>query len=503
MMKSIRWRPGGLSWRLAVSYLLVTLVAALTIEITLTLVPLIHELQQSNTSSQASALGKQAVTQVAPYLEQTTPDTEALRYWLTFEVIARNPQPIQLVVVLDQQQRVIASASCDQSELLSSGSNDCATTAASRTSTYLAQPQIRSTMQRVMASPGEVTGTTSDGKNFIVAAVPGQTRQVIGELVAVFPGQARAQATTGPGALLASFWNSWPSAGLYFLLLAVLLGTVAGILISHNLTRRLNRIARAASAWSRGEFQVVVQDRSRDELGQLAVNLNSMAEQLKSLLSARQALAVVEERNRLARELHDSVKQHMFTGALLVRAARKLFPRDPEGAQQHLIQAEQLAEQVQQELSAAIQALRPAALEDLGLAMVLRDYARDWSRRVGIAVDVGVQGERTTPLQIEEVLFRVSQEALANVARHSRASEVKIQLTWNEEEVGLSIGDNGQGFDTARTTGKGLGLTSMRERVEALHGRLSISSSIEGTTVEAHVPLVPVDDRIKAEGSHG
>ena len=64
-----------------------------------------------------------------------------------------------------------------------------------------------------------------------------------------------------------------------------------------------------------------------------------MAEQLKSLLSARQALAVVEERNRLARELHDSVKQHMFTSALLVRAARKLFPRDPEGAQQHLVEA--------------------------------------------------------------------------------------------------------------------------------------------------------------------
>jgi NarL family two-component system sensor histidine kinase LiaS len=273
--------------------------------------------------------------------------------------------------------------------------------------------------------------------------VPGQTKQVIGELVAIFSGPASAQATTGPGALLVSFWNFWQPADISFLLLAVLLGTVAGILISRNLTRRLNRIERAASAWSRGEFQVVIQDRSRDELGQLAGNLNSMAEQLKSLLSARQALAVVEERNRLARELHDSVKQQMFTSALLMRAARKLFPRDPEGAQQHLIQAEELSEQAQQELSSAIQALRPAVLEDLGLAMVLRDYARDWSRRVGIVVDVRVQGERTTPLQIEEALSRVSQEALANVARHSRASEVKIQLTWNEEEVGLSICDNG------------------------------------------------------------
>jgi signal transduction histidine kinase len=502
MMKSIHWRPGGFSWRLAVSYLLVTLVAALTLDITLTLVQLVRETQQSGASSQASALGKQDVTQVAPYLEQTTPDTEALRYWLTFEVITGNPQRIQLVVVLDHQQHVMASASCDQSKLLLSGSKECATTATSLTSTYLAQPQIRSTIQRVMDSPGQATGITSDGKNFIVAAVPGQTKQVIGELVAVFSGPVSAQATAGPGALLLSFWNLWQPAGIYFLLLAMLLGTATGLLISRNLVRRLNRIALAASAWSRGEFQVVVRDRSRDELGQLVSDLNSMAEQLKSLLSARQALAVVEERNRLARELHDSVKQHMFTSALLVHAARKLFPRDPEGAQQHLIQAEELSEQAQQELSAAIQALHPAVLEDLGLAMVLRDYARDWSRHVGIAVDVRVHGVRTTPLQIEEALFRVSQEALANVARHSRASEVKIQLTWNEEEVSLSICDNGRGFKTARTVGKGLGLTSMRERVEGFHGQLSISSSEEGTTVEAHVPLVPVDIRIKVEGTH-
>jgi len=131
---------------------------------------------------------------------------------------------------------------------------------------------------------------------------------------------------------------------------------------------------------------------------------------------------------------------------------------------------------------------------------VLQDYARDWSQRVGIAVDVRVQGERTTPLQIEEALYRVAQEALANVARHSNASEVKIQLTW-EEEVGLSIRDNGQGFDTVRTVGKGLGLSSMRERVASLHGWLSIASSQEGTTVEAHVPLVPVDAHSKAEGN--
>ena len=120
--------------------------------------------------------------------------------------------------------------------------------------------------------------------------------------------------------------------------------------------------------------------------------------------------------------------------ALLVRAARKLFPHDPEGAQQHLIQAEELAERVQQELSAAIQALRPAALEDLDLAMALQNYARSWSHRVGIAVEVSVQGGRTTPLQIEEALFRVSQEAT-----HSLTRACAMPLPVSSDESALAM----------------------------------------------------------------
>jgi signal transduction histidine kinase len=489
-MKSLHWRPGGLSWRLAVSYFLVTLVAAFTIEVTLTLVQLVREVQQSGDSSSAQALEKQDVTQVAPYLEQRTPDTEALRYWLTFEVITRNPRRIHLVMVLDQQQQVTASASCDQSALLSSGSKVCTANAASMATMYLAQPQIHATIQRVMSSPGEIADTTSAGKNFIVAAVPGQTKQVIGELVAVFSDSAASQAVTGPGALLLSFWNLWQPAGIYFLLLAVLLGTVTGVLISRNLVRRLNRIGQAASNWSRGEFQVMVEDHSRDELGQLVSDLNSMAEQFKSLLSARQTLAVIEERNRLARELHDSVKQHVFTNALLVRAARKVLPRDPQKAQQHLQEAEELAEQTQQELIELIQALRPAALVNKGLASVIQDYLAAWSKRTGIAFDLRSREVHSARPEIEAALFRILQEALANVARHSKASQVEVALSGNADSLYLKVRDNGIGFEMQQVADKGVGLTGMRERVEMLSGKLTIESSPVGTAVEATVPLL-------------
>jgi NarL family two-component system sensor histidine kinase LiaS len=261
------------------------------------------------------------------------------------------------------------------------------------------------------------------------------------------------------------------NSGVLFVVLAALMGTLTGVLVSFNLTRRLGRITRAAEAWSAGDFAATARDASRDELGQLARDLNRMAEQLHALLTTRQELAVVEERNRLARDLHDTVKQHVFANALLVRAARKQVDRDPAIAKRHLQDAEGLAEQTQHELITLIRALRPAALADKGLLAVLGEFAHEWSARTGIAVDLRAQGERATPLEVEDALLRV------------------VQLAWEGERLRLSVRDDGNGFDVAAAEGKGLGLASMRERVEALGGALVLASASGETCVEACVPL--------------
>jgi NarL family two-component system sensor histidine kinase LiaS len=278
---------------------------------------------------------------------------------------------------------------------------------------------------------------------------------------------------------------------LLIITVIALIGVVTGAIISANLRIRVMRIARSAEAWSQGDFSATIHDRAGDELGQLARDLNRMAEQIQTLLLSRQALAVVEERNRLARDLHDTVKQQVFANALLVRAARKQLARDPNVAEAHLIEAEELANQTQQELIELIRALRPAALADQGLVAVLRSYGEDWSRQMGIAVDMRVRGARTTPLDIEDALLRVAQEALANVARHSGAREAHIELAWDRVQVSLIVRDDGGGFDLAHAAGKGLGMASMRERVEAVGGTLRLSSSSSGTTVEAIVPCAP------------
>jgi NarL family two-component system sensor histidine kinase LiaS len=288
---------------------------------------------------------------------------------------------------------------------------------------------------------------------------------------------------------LSIFWDHLQDNGLYLILLAGVVGTLTGLLITRNVTRRLRRITQAADAWSKGEFAVEVRDPTRDEIGQLGQDLNGMAEQLHTLLATREELAAIEERNQLARDLHDSIKQNVFATALLVGAARTHLPTDTLPAQTYLAEAESLAEQTRQELTALIRELRPARLADKGLAVVLRDYAEDWSRRMGIAVAMHIQGERVIALDVEEALFRLAQEALANVAHHSGAAHVTIHLAWDGAQVQLTIADDGAGFDVAHANGRGVGLTSMRERVTAHDGSLAIASASGATTVEAIIPL--------------
>jgi signal transduction histidine kinase len=260
------------------------------------------------------------------------------------------------------------------------------------------------------------------------------------------------------------------------LVVGVVAGVLFGYFIARDLNRRLRALAGAADAWSSGDFDVLVTDNSGDELGQLAHRLNQMALQLQTLLHTRQELATLDERNRLARDLHDAVKQQVFATAMQVGAALTLFDQNPAAAKARLVETDQLVRQTQQELTILIQELRPAALKDKGLAAALRDYIGDWSRQNAIAAEVRVRGEQSMSFLLEQSLFRITQEALANIARHSGATHVEVELAWEGDRVTLSLADNGRGFNPATANGKGVGLRSMRERVEAIGGELSVTS---------------------------
>jgi len=285
-----------------------------------------------------------------------------------------------------------------------------------------------------------------------------------------------------------------------FFIGAAIVGLAFGVVTSRSLVRRIKRLLASADRWSQGDFASDVDDPSGDELGQLAQRLNRMAKQLRYLLRARQDMATLEERNRLARELHDSVKQQMFALSIWVSNAKSLIGEEQAAARAHLTEAEQLIRQTQRELNALIQELRPAAMEGKDLASAIEDYALTWQVQTEIAVQMELHAKQQVLPIIEEAYFRILQEALTNIVKHSHATTVHIRLDC-EDMVSLIISDNGSGFDVHPIDRErpGIGLISMRERVKALDGQLEVRSETEkGTIITIHCDQTKLSD-IQAE----
>lgn len=292
-----------------------------------------------------------------------------------------------------------------------------------------------------------------------------------------------------------SFLQAMIGPSLCVLPALIIIAAVCGIgfsyVTSRGPIRRLKGLSAAADRWSNGDFSALVHNDLEDELGQLARQLNRMAEQLQYLLQARQKLAMSEERNRLARDLHDSVKQQLFTLAMQIGTTKVLLRRDVDAAEECLNEAQRLVLQAQQELTSLIRELRPVALKGKELVDALYELATERIQQTAIVADLRVEGAQTLPLTVEEALFRVAQEALANVVRHSKATHVQMILTLTHESVMLSVIDNGQGFDTTRHKHLGMGLLSMQERMKALGGDIQVeSTSGKGTRVIAYCKLV-------------
>jgi two-component system, NarL family, sensor histidine kinase LiaS len=290
--------------------------------------------------------------------------------------------------------------------------------------------------------------------------------------------------------VLPGLWGILPSAPL-LILPAVLVSTYFGFLSARWLDGRLARLRQATAAWQQGDFSVVVQDESADEIGRFGAELNEMAAKLHAVLLARQELATLEERNRLARDLHDSVKQHLTAAALQVAAAHALLKENPVTAAARLVEAGDLTHLAQQELGTIIFELQPASLHEHGLAEALRRYVENWSRQFGIAGELHIEGQRPLSPAVEGALFRFGQEALSNVARHSRAAAVHISLYYGQDELRFTIADNGHGFDSKADHRGGSGLRNLRQRMAELSGETVLDSAPgRGTTITASVPLL-------------
>jgi signal transduction histidine kinase len=233
--------------------------------------------------------------------------------------------------------------------------------------------------------------------------------------------------------------------------------------------------------------------------GAVAIGTGGLVRMGRELLAARQEaerLAIAQERLRLARELHDAVKQQVFVAALEVGAAQALLPGRPAAAGAHLSDAAEAITQAQQELSALISGVRPAPAPtsaSRGLATELREQAARWSRRHAIPATVDADAGVPLSEQAQESLLRAAQEALMNVARHSKASMVRLTLRRERRDVTLTVRDDGIGFSPG-LTGRGQGLRGIQERLEAAGGTATIDS-VPGTGTTLRLTCPALRDR--------
>lgn len=262
---------------------------------------------------------------------------------------------------------------------------------------------------------------------------------------------------------------------LLLLISAGFLGTIFGSITARDISNRLQCVLKVTDAWSKGDFSEFINDPIGDEISKLAVHLNNMAEQLQHFFKRNQEMAVSEERNRLARDLHDSAKQEALAASFHLGTAVTLFERDSKTAKSHLVEAENLVDSVRGELTDLIHELRPPTVSGINFDETLNEFIIEWAHQTGIEASFRVEGFTDINLEIKQTIYRIMQEALANIARHSYADNVEITLDFQGNLIKFCVIDDGVGFNP-QVQYDGIGLDSMRERVESMNGDFSIDS---------------------------
>jgi two-component system, NarL family, sensor histidine kinase LiaS len=278
-------------------------------------------------------------------------------------------------------------------------------------------------------------------------------------------------------------------------LLIGLLAAIVGTLITRSFKLRLWEAGRMAGRIARGDYQARVERGPDDEVGWLEAQLNLMAAQLEEAVGALKTLAernrllseeagrgaALEERMRLARDLHDTVNQQLFVLAMRTAALRKKIENTVENGEALVMEGETLeliARQAHGQIRELIMQLRPVSLEREGLGKALQEYVTKVAEREGwdlidlIDTALNLSGEQA------EGLFRIAQEALNNISKHARAKRVEILLLKEADLVTMQVGDNGAGFDPQTPANMtAVGLSGIRERAAVIGGQVKIDST--------------------------
>lgn len=210
------------------------------------------------------------------------------------------------------------------------------------------------------------------------------------------------------------------------------------------------------------------------------------------LYEQAQTLATLQERQRLAQNLHDAVNQSLFSASLIAEVLPRLWERNPGEGRQSLEDLRRLTRGAMAEMRSLLVELRPLVLTDSDLGDLLRQLGDALTGRTNIPVTVTVTGQGTLPAEVQVSLYRLGQEALNNIAKHAQASQVAINLQYATGSVELHIRDDGRGFDPTQIPSGHYGLSIMRERAKAIGAALSVASQPgHGTDIAIHWAKTP------------
>jgi len=277
--------------------------------------------------------------------------------------------------------------------------------------------------------------------------------------------------------------------------------------LARSSVQRMNRIIETSQRFAGGDLRVRIRDSRRDEIGVLARQFDDMADTLEhnilvlrelaehnvELAEQVEQTAIQAERARISRDLHDAIAQRLFSLSAGTAALPGLIRVDQEkGIQQARLIAE-LAEHTLLDLRSLLAELRPSRVLQLGLTKAIQNLCSEWQNIHQIRAECTILVNRKLPAEVEDALYRITQEALNNVVKHAKATLVSVTIVEGKREVTLSVTDNGRGFDpeeSAHSAGS-FGLLGMRERARAVGGVLAIESDTsEGSTVRAQLPTI-------------
>ncbi|WP_336789499.1 sensor histidine kinase [Paenibacillus sp. MMO-177] len=282
---------------------------------------------------------------------------------------------------------------------------------------------------------------------------------------------------------LYTFQGKWAILGLTVIGAAMAAAAIVGFLQNSKLKQAVERLSEQQR---RRSYRVTLT--SGEEEGGVPV---SEQEQSDAIWTEKVKFsAVIEERQRLARELHDAVSQQLFAISMTATAVSRTIERDWERAKRQVQLIEEMASVAQSEMRALLLHLRPVHLDGKNLAAALTALVDELKQKVPMTIDLDVDDSITMKPEAEDHLFRIAQEALSNTLRHAKAESMEIKLHRKGPEVRMLLKDTGIGFDLEAKKQTSYGLLTMEERVNELGGYLHmISKPGEGTSIDIRVPI--------------